>query len=258
MANALKRHFRSAVLEKHPKVMLNELLDRAMKKSFKNYTKNRITQAALRKFLDEAVKDFRRFYGEWVNIYDFDIRTGKFRTNFQAIYKTELGRLYGSFPGSIHDHIFYTAHCFEQFRDRSDCYKAFPLLVLAYKRTRNAYPTPADILRFMILNACEYNFADNFIYVNTQNGVLVLEKLSGGIMIAKTFLLPDMTFPKKGWFYSDYGAMTIDPTDSSRKTLAEKNKVTYIEKPHFTVKECDYANYVAIMELQVRNIGLNV
>jgi len=258
MANALKGHFKAVVLEKHPKVMLNIIMDRALKSTLKNYNRTKISQKALKKFLDQAKKEFRRYYGEWVNIYDFNIRTGVFSANFEAIYKTNLGRLYGGYPGSIHDHLFYTAHSFEQFRDRGRCYEAFPLLVLAYRRIRNTEPTPADLLKFMVLNAYEYCFTDNFIYVNVHRGVLVLERLSGGIMIAKTFLLPDMDYPKKGWVRSEYAGLIIDPTDFAKNLFTDKEKIsTPIKKPDFTGEDCSYADYQYILESQAQNSSLN-
>lgn len=253
---ALNAHFKTVSIEKHPDAMIRFLIERSFKKHLKNYHKAKISQKVESQCRDYAIKEMRRYYGEWVNLYDFDLKRGKFRTNFESIYKTEYGRLYGNNPGSVHDHVFYTSHCFEQYQDRGKCYETYPLLVLAYKRMRNTQPTPADILRFQALNAFEYCNTSGFMYVNVNNGVLVYEKLSGGILIAKTFLLPDMEFPKKGWFQTVAGLL-LDTTDLTQKACKLFPKFQ-IEKPVFPSVDLEYECYKKAMSGPLLSLGLDI
>ena len=257
MRLALNGHFKTVALEKHPHVMVNLIMNRSYEKTFKNYKKLKISHSQEEKYKESILHEFKRYYGEWANIYDFSIKRRGFRTNFETIFKTEFGRLYGNSPGSIHDHIFYTSHCFEQYQERGDCYKTFPLLLLAYKQLRNTYPTPADMLRFLVLHANEYCIQDNFIFANVRNGVVVFEKLSGGILIAKTFLLPDMDFPKSGLFESLGYGFFLNTTDHAKEinNKAEKNPVA---KVAFPKTDLDYNEYMRTMKYQLQDTGLNI
>jgi hypothetical protein len=226
-------------------------------KILKEYHSPKISKKVEAVFRDSLINDLRRFYGEWVNVYDMDLKKGKFHSNFEAVFKTEHGRLYGNTPGSIQDHVFYTSHCFEQYKERGDCYKLFPLLLLAYKRVRNTTPTPADMLRFTTLNADQFCHTEKFIYVNVRNGVLVFEKLSNGILIAKTFLLPDMEFPKYGWVESWGLGLNLDSTDKAVEVCKELKQFS-IQKPFFANCDLDYDAYVKTMQEQVRSMGLDI
>jgi hypothetical protein len=254
---ALNKHFKTVSIEKHPNAMIKLLMDKSTEKIFKNYHSHKISKRMEAKFRDSLIQDLRKFYGEWVNVYDLNIKKGKFHSNFEAVYKTEFGRLYGNAPGSIQDHVFYTSHCFEQYKDRGNCYKTFPLLLLAYKRIRNTTPTPADILRFTTLNADQFCWTDKFIYVNVRNGVLVFEKLSGGILIAKTFLLPDMDFPKTGWVESWGMGLNLDSTDRAVEACKKLRKFP-INKPFFANCDLGYNDYVKTMQEQLKSMGLNI
>jgi hypothetical protein len=257
MFQALKGHFKALTLEKHPTAMIRLIQDNVYKKVFKNHHGAKLSKSIEAKYRDGMVSEFRRYYGEWINVYDLNIKKGIFKVNFETAFKTDLGRLYGSNPGSIHDHVFYTAHSFEQFRDRSDCYKALPLLVLAYKRIRNTDPTPADILKFLALNAFQYCQVKNSLYVNVNCGVLVFERLSGGILIGKTFLLPDMDFPKEGWYVSKASGMHLDTTDWAIEVCKEFGTKA-INSPTFFKVDEDYSIYVKTMKEQINSTGLDV
>ena len=254
---ALNLHFKTVSIEKHPRAMINFLMDRVTEKIFKDYHSPRISKKVEGEYRDSLIADLRKHYGEWVNIYDMDLKKGKFHSNFEAVFKTEYGRLYGNSPGSIQDHVFYTSHCFEQYKDRGNCYRTFPLLLLAYKRVRNTSPTPADILRFTTLNADQFCWTDKFIYVNVRNGVLVFEKLSGGILIAKTFLLPDMDYPKYRWVESWGMGLNLDSTDKAIESCKKLKKFP-IEKPFFANCDLDYSSYVKTMDEQLRSMGLDI
>jgi hypothetical protein len=69
----------------------------------------------------------------------------------------------------------------------------------------------------MTLNAGQFCAYNNFIYANVRNGVLVFERLSRGILIAKTFLLPEMDFPKKGWYETTAFGLCLDTTDYAKE-----------------------------------------
>jgi hypothetical protein len=257
MFQALNGHFKAIILEKHPTAMLRFILDNAFNRVFKNFHGSKFSKSMEAKYRQEMISEFRRYYGEWVNVYDLNIKKGIFKVNFEAVFKTELGRLYGNNPGSIHDHLFYTSHCFEQFRDRADCYKVFPLLVLAYRRIRNVTPTPADILKFLALNASQYCLAKNYLYVNVNCGILVFERLSGGILIGKTFLLSDMDYPKKGWYISMASGMHLDTTDWAIEICKEMGTHA-ISAPIFHKRDGDYSDYVKTMKEQSTSGGLDI
>lgn len=246
---ALNSHFRAVNLEKHPDVMAQLIFERSMEKTFKNYNREKISQKIEETCRDNIIKELRRYYGEWVNLYDFKIKRFMAQTNFECVYKTDLGRLFGHPPSTIHDHLFYTSHCFEQYRDRSNYVSSFPLLILAFKRTRNVEPTAADILKFWTLFAEDFCRTDKCIYVNVRNGVLVFERFSQGILVAKTFLLPDMDYPKKGWFRSSCRGLNLDPTSSAQKYCKEKG-FTSIKKLEYHNDDLPYAHYSKTMEFQ--------
>jgi hypothetical protein len=254
---ALNKYFKTVSIEKHPAAMVKLLMDRTADKIFKNFRGSKPSKKLEIQYRDNLTQELRKYYGEWVNVYDFNIKKGRFKSNFEAVYKTEFGRLYGNSPGSIQDHVFYTSHCFEQYKNRSDCYKVFPLLVLAYNRLRNTHPTPADILRFTTLNADQFCWTKKFIYVNVRNGVIVFEKLSGGILIAKTFLLPDMDFPKTGWMETWSYGLNLDPTDISVKLCEKFNKFP-IDSPFFPKTDLEYGDYIKTINEQLRSVGLNI
>jgi hypothetical protein len=93
--------------------------------------------------------------------------------------------------------------------------------------------------------------------VNVRSGVLVFEKLSRGILIAKTFLLPDMDYPKKGWVASGGLGLNLDMTDETKaycKGLEHKD----IGKPEFMFKDLQYGTYARFMEIQKVRQDLNI
>jgi len=251
MLKALRCHFKAVLLEKYPQIMLQTIVERCFDRTFKNYHKDKISKSMAAKFQQDMLEEFRSFYGEWVNICDVNIKKRKFHSNFYTIIKTEHGRLYGNNPGSLHDHLFYTTHCFEQFRDRFNCFKTYPLMVLAFKRVRGANPTPADMLRFMALTSGDYCRVKNFLYVNVHCGVLVLEVLSGGILIAKTFLLPHMDYPKEGWFRTKN--LILDPID-----WEVDRGDTPIDKPKFSLEDAEFGHYVYIMQKRGTHLSLAI
>lgn len=194
----LNKHFKTAVLERYPQAMLDHYIKTAIDKEFKNKPKtSKISDSTRKRLINHLLKELKTHYGEWANIYNFD---RKFRcySNFELIYKTEFGRLYGSYPGTYQDHLFYTAHCFEQFRERYN-EEYFKFFKLAFQRVKLTDPNPADYLRTMAIVATEYCETTQFIYVNVWFGVLVVEKITEKVLVAKTFLTPEMDYPKENW-----------------------------------------------------------
>ena len=250
---ALQGHFKANDIEKHPDSMINFFFRKAATKYMDNYHKARISKNHEEKIRRYVLTSFRKYYGEWVNLYDFNLKKGQFQTNFRSIYKTENGRLYGSLPGSTHDHVFYTAHCFERYRARSFCFDIYKMPILAFKRVRNMDPTAADLLKFLVLKSEEYCIANNFFYLNVRSGVVVFEILSGGLLIAKTFLAPEMDLPKIGWVHFPHAYFKMDLTDNTQKFCEEKGgDPEPIKGPTFSEEDIPYSECIEDMNRQAK------
>ena len=182
----LNANFRTVCLEKYKEYTIKSTARAACQRYLKNYHRPKLSKGVLDKIRDYMIVELRKGYGEWMNIYDFDA-DGTFITNFETAYKTEWGRLYGNYPGTIHDHVFYTAHAFEKFKEKIGEGR-FDMLILAFKRTRNTTPTAADIFKFCLLNSQVFLELHKFIYANIGPGVAILEKFPKGILVVKTFL----------------------------------------------------------------------
>lgn len=229
--NILNKHFKTVQAEKYPSAIFDFLIQEATQKYSQNYHKKRPSKKFIEKIRKEIIYQLRRRYGEWVNIYDFGLK-GEFFSNFEGVFKTEYGRLYGTQPGNLLDHLFFTSHCFEQFRDRFPM-EMFKMVILAFKRIRKTEPTAADILKYLTLTAVQFCETENFIYANIAAGVLVLEKLPDSLLIAKTVLLPEMDYPKKyGWYISTAMGMELSRTVQGERYNSFKKHIL-IEEPFF-------------------------
>jgi hypothetical protein len=205
----LNKHFKTVALEKYPDIMLEACMERAFLKESKNSNlgKYKISDNVRRRIIDYVVKELHSFYGEWVNLYNFD-RKFRGHTNFRAVYKTEFGKLYGSQPGTYLDHLFFTSHCFEKFKERYDEEK-FKYLKLAFQKIMSTNPNPADYLRVLTMNAMQFCETSQFIYVDVCYGILVIEKITEHLFIAKTYLNLDMNYPKENWQLCSFPAMML-------------------------------------------------
>ena len=204
----LNKYFKTVAVEKYPQAILNFSLEKAFLKEFKDSKHPRkMSDNSRKRVVNSVLKDLRSHYGEWVNLYNFD---RKFRayTNFEMIYKTEFGRLYGNCPGTFLDHLFYTAHSFEKFKERYN-EENFKYLRLAFQKILFTSPNPADYLRVLTLNAYDFCEQSQFIYIDVNYGVLVVEKITESVFVAKTYLHPDMDYPKENWFHCYFPASML-------------------------------------------------
>jgi hypothetical protein len=220
----LNKHFKTVLLEQYPEAISAMCLDKALEKEFKNKGTIKISEKSRKRIIDHMLKELRSNYGEWINVYNFD---KKFRgySNFKVVYKTDLGRLYGSLHGTYLDHLFYTSHCFERFRDRYNK-DLFKNMNLAFKQVKFTTPNPADYLRFLVMNSFKFCETDQFIYIDVMCGILVVEKLSENLFIAKTFLTYNMFYPKYNWKFSIIPAMML--SGLMRQQMWEKFPLEHI------------------------------
>jgi hypothetical protein len=234
----LNKYFKTVILEKYPDIMFEVCLERAFLKESKNSNlgKQKISDNARKRIIDYTIKELHSYYGEWVNLYNLD-RKFRGHANFQTVYKTEFGRLYGNQPGTFLDHLFYTAHSFEKFKERynEECFKN---LKLAFQRILCTNPNPADYLRVLTHNAYEYCETDYFIYVNLSYGVLVIEKITNVLLIVKTFLTPDMDYPRENWYSVYYPASMLT---GIRKEILENHPPEKIEKISIADEEIPFS-----------------
>ena len=205
----LNKHFKTVVLEKYPDIMFEVCFERAFLKESKNSNlgRHKISDNARKRIIDYTIKELHSYYGEWVKLYNLD-RKFRGHANFRTVYKTEFGRLYGNQPGTFLDHLFYTAHSFEKFKERSN-EECFKYLKLAFQKILYTNPNSADYLRILTNNAYEFCETDHFIYVNIAYGILVIEKITDVLYIVKTFLTPEMDYPKENWFSVHYPASML-------------------------------------------------
>jgi hypothetical protein len=248
----LNNHFKTVSLEKHYSAILSFTEEEAIKKVLRN-THGKVGKRAENRVRDAFIAKLRSHYGSWINIYDF--KSGRYSTNFDCTYKTTFGRLYGYQPRSIFDHVFYTTHCFEQFDARTEDYP-FGLIELAFRNVRNTTPTKADILRFLILTAFQYCETDNSLYFNIGIGIVVFDKLFPGILIAKTFLLPDMTYPQVGWRETNIGSFILDQTSMGneyRKT--HEDAVPIRELEFYDPAHAPYADIERFMKIRYESVA---
>lgn len=234
----LNKYFKTVVLEKYPDIMFETCLERAILKESKNsnlVNKQKISDNARKRIIDYAIKELHSYYGEWVNLYNLD-RKFRGHANFRTVYKTEFGRLYGNHPGTFLDHLFYTAHSFEKFKERYN-EKCFKNLKLAFQRILHTNPNPADYLRILTQNAFEFCETDRFIYVNLQYGILVVEKITDILLVVKTFLTPDMDYPKENWLSVYFPASMLVGV---RKEILEDHPPEIIKEISITDEEMPF------------------
>jgi hypothetical protein len=247
--------FRTVDLEPYSSAMLNMFMQDVNTKIFGDgIITRRVSEGMCSRLRKALVIKLRKKYGEWINIYDLNAKDMTFTTNFNTIYRTDLGRLYGYEPGSIFDHLFYTTHSFEQFRERT---KDIPmdLIKLAYKRVRKTEPTAADILRVMLHNADEFCETSDSIYVNIRTGIVVIEKYPKDIMIVKTYLNPDMDYPKLGWYTNNLCSYELVKSELRMK-FAKLEKKERIDIPHIVSEQLDYETYVKYVSIPSTGVAL--
>jgi hypothetical protein len=231
----LNKHFKTIALEKYPQAVLNYSLEEAFHKEFKNRTPEKISDNSRKRIIYYVLKELQSHYGEWVNLYNFD-RKFRGHTNFEMIYKTEFGRLYGNRPGTFLDHLFYTAHSFEKFKERYST-ENFKYLRMAFQKLFFTDPNSADYLRVLTLNSYDFCETEQFIYVNVHYGILVVEKINDTVLVVKTYLCPEMDYPKTNWFRCHFPASMLngyrnqiwetDPPEPIQHTINSMGQIPY-------------------------------
>lgn len=129
-------------------------------------------------------------YGPWVNVKILNIKKWLWATNLNRAYKTELGRLFGTY---VYEDLFYTSHSLDRWVERMDINK-FKHFSQFFKIRYHTEPTGLDTLMFNIQLTRQIGLKrsyPNYRYLNTNQGYLILEVLQG-ICIVKTFLSCDM------------------------------------------------------------------
>jgi hypothetical protein len=223
--------------------ILSDLCRQATEKYLKNYNKERLTKGVSDSIRDDLIQRLQRRYGPWINVYDFQI-DGRFHTNFDTTFRTDYGWIYGNFPGTVLDHLFFSTHCFDHFAERTQSI-SFSLLRLALKRLRKTIPTQADFLPILTLLADEFCETEEFIYVNIQVGILVIKKWQGALLVAVTYLSPEMNFPHRDWYRTNRKGQALNRIDQDPAEIK-----TPIRGPTFSTEELPYALYTKTIETQ--------
>jgi hypothetical protein len=169
------------------KFLVREATTKVLGKDFKKYKVGFKKQIRVHEL---ALQQLRMRYGQLVNIKIINLKKWHWATNLNYIFKTDKGRLYGTF---LYDDFFITSHCLERWEERMnhDHYKYFRQF---FKKRFYTDPTNLDTLMFTIELAHQVGIKKsepNFRYININQGCIVLEIL-GGICIAKTFLSTEM------------------------------------------------------------------
>jgi hypothetical protein len=234
----LNKHFRTAVLEKYPEAMIQTYIDRAWDAVCgPTYKKQRVSEKDRQRIKDHILKELQTNYGKWISIINFDKRF-RFSTNFEYVYKTDFGRLYANPPRSGFGHLFFTSHSLQQFDDRVSIEKLKDYR-LVYKKAFGSYPTAADILIFFVMFCFQFGIKDNFIFLNVNYGILVIEMLSKECFIVKTFLSPEMVDADVRWYVlkPEHNSMYSDMHILIKEADTYANQV---ETPIFDLPEFDY------------------
>jgi hypothetical protein len=173
----------------------------------KDYAKQRISERKIKKIYDLILTRMKARYGSWVNILDFRIRGPfnriTFSTNFEKIYNTEMGSLFGTANSSpIWRNVLFTTHCLERFEQRT---LGRPLTHLKdnFKKVCKAEPTSADLLLYLIfLSDFKYGpVKPEEYYLNVRAGACIMESFDD-VTVVKTFVTPNMV-KNVTWFQPD-------------------------------------------------------
>lgn len=195
---SLNKHFKTFAAEKYPTAVLEFYFTEGIKKFVGEKPFRSIGKRKRKKVVEYVLKKLRAHYGKYINILSFD-KKGRYVTNFDYVFKTEYGRLYGYDPYTNMSLTFLTTHSLERFEERvpEDNYRDF---ITIFKQYFGVEPTAADVLKYLMLVAVEMGITKDCFYVNFVHGVAVIEPLPNGIFIVKTVLTPEMVNRKIDWF----------------------------------------------------------
>jgi len=236
----LNKYFKTAVVEKYPEAMMATFIDNAWKNVLgDDYRKDKVSKADRERIRDNILEQLRSYYGKWISVVNFD-KKFRFRTNFEFVYKTEHGRLYGNPPGTYFANLFFTSHSLEQFEQRvgQEKYRDFASV---YRKANGTNPTAADVLAFFVLFAFQFAIHKNFIYLNVNYGILVIEVLEQNVCIVKTFLSPEMNVPIMQWRIAHpESRVFLDGIDTDHFLNHASEFSEPIEAPVFEMEGFDY------------------
>lgn len=204
----LNSNFKTCILEKHPYANMKSLITQASDKVLgKNFKGTKIGVKKQIKIHDIVLKQMHARYGSLVNIKIMNIKKWSWATNLNQVYKTEHGRLFGTY---LYDDFFFTSHSLDRWDERIDQEK-FKYFSQFFKLRYHTEATSMDKLIFTIQMPHQIGLKRNqpsFRYLNVNQGCVIIEIL-GGICIAKTFLSLDMVKDEKyiSWFNYDKPVM---------------------------------------------------
>lgn len=194
----LNKHFEAAAIEKYPKAMIRLIQEQAYHDVVdQNFNKKRISKRLSIKILYRMVEIVRSKYGPWANVTNWSKKY--FRTNFEYMYRTEYGKLYGFNPGTRFENCYFTEHALRRFDERGPVvfYSNF---LKAFVKEHYVTPTALDTMKFFMHLSNQYGTKEEFLYLNIGLGILVMEKFDPRVYIVKTFLIPAMLDPDIKWF----------------------------------------------------------
>lgn len=238
----LNKHFKAVAVEKYPDAMLSTLCNNAMTEVLgKNFHKERVSENLRKKIRARLSQKLRAHYGKYVTIYEFDKRM-QFRTNFEYVYKTEHGKLYGCGPQTSLNFLYFTSHSLEQFDERVP-QSMYADLSQVFRKGYETYPTAMDIMKFFLISATQFGFHKQFVHANINYGTLVLEPLTPEIFIVKTFLSPEMTDKNAVWYNLALAEdlCLVQIKDNECRALADSSPIA---QPKFYSDEYTYDFFV--------------
>jgi len=197
----LNKYFRTSRVEAHSRAIIALIYGDCVKKILgTNYKKERISLKKSKKIHKMMVSEFRRRYGPYVNVLCGSLKKQIWYTNFELIYKTQLGRLFSC--GFINN-VYLTSHCIDRWEERTEnAYKEN--FEKKHIKDFGIAPTSLDTMNYFLYLGTQYGVQDensNIRYLNMYLGVIVFEVYGEDeLFVAKTFLSYDMVRTDVSWY----------------------------------------------------------
>lgn len=209
--------------------------------------RQRISMRDRKRIQDEITRQLKIRYGKHISVMDID-KHFNFKTNFEYIYKTERGRLYGHPPDSYLGHLFYTTHALDRFEERipPKNYKDFTKV---WTKLRGTPPSAADILSFHVSVTEIYGRYEDSLYLYIPFGALVIDELHPSVHVVKTFLAKEMLGEVPEW-----RQLTLNSLEKEEGTFhlsKQSDMYTHTYEtcvPEFYENGWDYATYHRMIE----------
>jgi len=205
----LNSNFRTFSVEKYPEATMNSLITMAAEKILgKNFMGYKIGLKKQYRIHDIVLKQMRVRYGHLINIKILNEKKWGWATNLNRVYKTEQGRLFGTY---IYDDLFFTSHSLDRWEERVN--PAYYKFFAQFFRLRfHTDPTSLDLLMFNMQLPHQIGLKrsqPSYRFLNMNGGYIVIEVLDG-ICIAKTFISSEMGKDDDSiiWFKYDKPVMT--------------------------------------------------